>query len=161
MSDPRSFRNAVGRFATGVTVVTTVLDDIPHAMTANSFTSVSLSPLLVLVSVDRAARFHDVVVEAGVFGVSVLSAAQEAAARWFADRDRPRDDTQFADHPHRPGPATGVPLLDGALATLECRVYAVHEAGDHSLVLGEVQDLAMSQTGDPLVFYAGSYGSLT
>lgn len=161
MIDARSFRDAVGRFATGVTVVTTVLDGIQHAMTANSFTSVSLDPVLVLVSVDRSARFHDVVVEAGVFGVTVLSAAQEATARWFADRGRPRDDTQFADHPYAIGPATGVALLQGALATLECRVHAVHEAGDHSLVVGEVAALTTAPAGaDPLVFYAGSYGSL-
>ena len=160
MIDPRSFRDAVGRFTTGVTVVTTVVGGVQHAMTANSFTSVSLSPLLVLVSVDRTARFHDVVLDAGVFGVSVLSSAQEAAARWFADRGRPRDDTQFADHPYGIGKETGVALLDGALATLECRVWAVHEAGDHSLVLGEVVALSSATSGDPLVFYAGSYGSL-
>lgn len=160
MIDHRSFRDAVGRFATGVTVVTTVLDGVHHAMTANSFTSVSLDPLLVLVSVDRAARFHDVVVKAGVFGVSVLSAAQEATARWFADRERPRDDTQFADHPYQVGSSTGVALFDGALATLECRVHSILDGGDHSLVLGEVVALSSMTSGDPLVFYAGSYGSL-
>lgn len=160
MIDPRWFRDAVGRFATGVTVVTTVVDGVHHAMTANSFTSVSLDPVLVLVAVDRAARFHDSVVGAGVYGVSVLAASQEATARWFADRGRPRDDTQFADHPYSVGPATGVVLFDGALATLECRVHAVHGAGDHSLVVGEVVALTAAPAGDPLVFYAGVYGSL-
>lgn len=158
--DPREFRTAVGRFATGVTVVTTVAEGVHHGMTANSFTSVSLDPVLVLVSVDRESRFHDAVVDAGVFGVSVLSAGQEAVARWFADRGRPRDDTQFADHPFHPGDATGVLLLDRALATFECRRHVVHEAGDHSLVVGEVVALSAMLAGDPLVFYAGAYGRL-
>lgn len=160
--DPVAFRGVAGRFATGVTVVTSGSDGDHHAMTANSFTSVSLDPVLALVSVDRTARFHDVVLRAGVFGVSVLAEDQEEAARWFAVRGRPHDLTQFAGHPHRLGERTGVVLLDRALATIECTTYSVHEAGDHTLVIGEVVGMAVPRPEDrPLVFYAGSYRSLT
>ncbi|HVE62819.1 MAG TPA: flavin reductase family protein [Mycobacteriales bacterium] len=157
--DPGAFRAVAGRFATGVTVVTTAVGDAHHAMTANSFISVSLDPVLVLVSVDRASRFHDVVLAARVFGVSVLAADQEPVARWFSSRGRPHDLTQFAEHPHRLGERTGVILLDGALATIECSTYAVHDAGDHTLVVGEVVSLALPRPDDaPLVFFAGAYG---
>src|SRR5687768_6172219 len=104
-------------------------------MTANSFVSVSLDPVLVLVSVDRDSRWHNAVSDGGVFGVSVLSAAQEHLSRWFADRTRPADDAQFTDIETVAGAQTSVPLLVGALATFECRVTAVHDAGDHSLVV--------------------------
>ncbi len=158
--DPLVFRTVAGRFATGVTVVTTIADEGHYAMTANSFTSVSLDPVLALVSVDRASRFHDVVVHAQVFGVSVLAADQEDAARWFASRGRPQDVTQFAEHPYRLGERTGVILLDRALATFECTTYAVHDAGDHSLVIGEVVGLTMLRPDDaPLIFFSGSFGS--
>ncbi|HVF20474.1 MAG TPA: flavin reductase family protein [Mycobacteriales bacterium] len=160
--DPVAFRGVAGRFATGVTVVTTVVGDDHHAMTANSFTSVSLDPVLVLVSVDRSSRFHDVVVRAGVFGVTVLAQDQEEAARWFATRARPHDISQFDPHPHRRGELTGAVLLDGALATLECKAYALHEAGDHSLLLGEVVGMALPRPdAEPLVFYAGRYHRLS
>ena len=159
--DPVAFRGVAGRFATGVTVVTAYADDDHHAMTANSFTSVSLNPVLALVSIDRSSRFHDVVVRAGSFGVSVLAADQAAAASWFATRGRPHDVTQFADHPYRRGERTGVVLLDGALATLECRLFAVHQAGDHDLVLGEVLGVGLPRPdAEPLVFFAGTYRRL-
>lgn len=158
----RDLRLAAGRFATGVTVVTTVVDGVPHAMTANSFVSVSLDPVLVLVSVDRGSRWYDAVVDGGVFGVSVLSAAQEHLSRWFADRSRPADEAQFTGVSTREGVETGVPLIDGALATFECRVAELHDAGDHSLVLGEVLAVEEAPRGaDPLVFFEGGYHALT
>ncbi len=160
--DPVAFRGVAGRFATGVTVLTTAIDDHHHAMTANSFTSVSLDPVLVLVSVAKNARFHDVVLRAGSFGVTVLAHDQEDAARWFATRGRPHDITQYADHPHRRGERTGAVLLDGALATLECRTGAVHEAGDHTLVVGQVVAMDLPRPdAEPLVFYGGGYHRLS
>src|ERR1700710_1785832 len=87
--DPSAYRRAMGRFATGVTVVTARAGDIDHAMTANTFTSVSLEPLLVLICVEREARFHDAVIEAGQWGVSVLDGSARAVSEWLATRGRP------------------------------------------------------------------------
>lgn len=160
--DPHDFRQAAGRFATGVTVVTTVAGGVPHAMTANSFVSISLDPVLVLVSVDRGSRWHEAVAEGGVFGVSVLSAAQEHLSRWFADRSRPADDAQFAEVQTEMAEETGVALIIGSLACFECRVTDMHDTGDHSLVIGEVLTMRVAPRGaDPLVFFEGGYHSLT
>lgn len=157
--DPLAYRRAVGLFATGVTVVTTRLDGVDSAMTANSFTSVSLSPVLVLVSVDKAARFHDAVVASGLVGISVLAADQEPLARWFATRGRPVD-ARAAGFAHHDG-ANGVVLFDDSLVTLEGAVRSVHEAGDHSLVVAEVLALSTPRAdGVPLLYYAGGYRSL-
>jgi flavin reductase (DIM6/NTAB) family NADH-FMN oxidoreductase RutF len=142
-------------------VVTTRVDRVDSAMTANSFTSVSLSPLLVLVSVDKTARFHDAVVASGIIGVNVLSAEQEELARWFATRGRPVD-ARAAGFRHHDGERTGVVLFDDSLVTLEGGVRSVHDAGDHSLVVAEVLALATPRAdGVPLVYYAGGYRSLT
>jgi flavin reductase (DIM6/NTAB) family NADH-FMN oxidoreductase RutF len=158
--DPVAYRRAAGHFATGVTVVTTRHDGVDYAMTANSFTSVSLTPLLVLVSIEKAARFHDAVLASGVIGVSVLSTEQEKLSRWFATRGRPVD-ARAAGFAHHEGSDTGVVLFDDSLATLECRVQAAHEAGDHTLVVAEVVAFALPQPdAEPLVFYDGGYRTL-
>ena len=159
--DAVHFRAASSRFATGVTVVTTLAGGAHRGMTANSFTSVSLEPLLVLVSIDRAARFHQAIVDGGVFGVSILADGQRALAEWFANRARPAGDEQFAGFPHHVGAKTGVLLFDDSLATLECVTYSVHEAGDHSLVVGEVVALDLPRPdGDPLLFFRSGYRSV-
>lgn len=156
-----AFRDALGRFATGIAVVTTrALDGTDHAMTANALTSVSLEPPLVLVCVEKIARFHDAVLDSGTWGVSILGADGEVAARWFATRGRPLDG-QFQGFPYVRGDATGAPLLSEALATIECRTTAVHEGGDHVIVLGEVVSAAVTQSDDrPLLYYLGRYHSL-
>ena len=149
----------VGRFATGVTVVTTVLDGRCHALTANSFTSVSLDPCLVLFCPEKLARFHDVVLAAGTFAVSVLAEGQQAVSRRFAARGRPLDG-QFDGVGHTIGPITGAVLLDGALSTLECRTVSTTDAGDHTVVVGEVLGLDVPYpTGAPLLYYEGRYGA--
>lgn len=159
--DPEAFRRAVGRFATGVCVVTSRLDRHDHAMTANAFMSVSLEPLLVVVSVAEDTRFLDAVTETGLWGVSVLGERQRAAARWLATPGRPVID-QLSQVPHRAGPLTGVALLVGALATLECRTWAIHPAGDHQLVVGEVLALELpAEPPRPLVYHQGSYRHLS
>lgn len=156
--DTDAFRRAVGHFATGITVVTARLDGIDHAMTASAFTSVSLDPVLVLVCVDKEARFRDAVLESGVWGVSVLSTAGRQAAEWFATKGRPLVG-QLDRFPHHRGRATDVALLDGALAWLEVRSTGVYDGGDHDIVVGAVIDLA---TGDrdatALVYHRGHYG---
>lgn len=154
------FRAAMGRFATGVTVITTRTGDRDHAMTASALTSVSLEPLLVLVCVEREARFHDAVVEAGIWGISVLSSHDRPAADWLATRGRPLHG-QLDRIAHHPGPETGVALLDGALSNFECRTTEVHPGGDHSIVVGEVVSVATSaHPGEALLYYRGRYVAL-
>ena len=158
--DPDAFRRVAGRFATGVTIVTTRLDDVDHAMTANAFTTVSLEPLLVLVCVEREARFHDAIVATGLWGVSVLEEAARTASEWFATRGRPLHG-QLDRFPHHRGSAVGAPLLDASVATLECATRDVYDGGDHSIVLGEVVGLGSPRPeGRPLLYYRGSYHRL-
>lgn len=156
--DPLAYRRVVGRFATGVTIITTVLPGGErHALTCNSFTSVSLEPVLVLFCAEKVARFHDAVLESGTWGVSVLSAGHVAASRHFAHRGRDLT-TQFDQVPVTAGPATGAPLLVGALAVLECRTATTTDAGDHTVVVGEVLSAtAADPAPDPLLYYAGGY----
>jgi flavin reductase (DIM6/NTAB) family NADH-FMN oxidoreductase RutF len=153
------FRAAMSRLATGVTVVTTVADDLDHAMTANAVTSVSLAPLLVLVSVERATRFHAAVSAADDFGISVLPIGAVATARWLATSGRPLRD-QLVTVAHHRG-SSGVALLDDALATLECRTWARYDGGDHELFLGEVVDLALpAPDAAPLLYFRSGYRGL-
>jgi flavin reductase (DIM6/NTAB) family NADH-FMN oxidoreductase RutF len=155
--DEGLFRRTLGRFATGVCAVTTRSAGIDHAMTVNTFTSVSLEPLLVLICVEVEARFHDAVLESGVWGVSVLDATARPLAEWLATRGRPLHG-QLDRAPHRYGPVTGVALLEQAVATLECRTTATHPGGDHTIVVGEVVGVAApAGTGAPLVWHRGGY----
>jgi flavin reductase (DIM6/NTAB) family NADH-FMN oxidoreductase RutF len=158
--DIDTFRRAMGRFVTGVTMLTTRSRDVDYAMTASALTSVSLEPLLVLVCIEREARFHDTVLEAGIWGISVLSGAHRSTADWLATRGRPLHG-QLDRIPHHHGPQTGVALLDGSLSTFECRTTAVHPAGDHSIVLGAVVSVtSATHSGPALVYYRGRYATL-
>jgi flavin reductase (DIM6/NTAB) family NADH-FMN oxidoreductase RutF len=153
------FRLAMGRFATGVTILTTVTGGHDHAMTANAVASVSMEPMLVLACVEVDARFHDAVAEAGLWGISVLDAQQRPTADWLATQGRPLHG-QLDRVPHHRG-STGVALLDGALATIECRTTDMHPAGDHSIVVGEVVSLGVAEhPGAALTYYRSRYGSL-
>lgn len=158
--DPAAFRDVVGRFATGVLVATTRAGGVDHAMTVNAFTSVSLDPLLVLICAERVSRFRDAVLESGTWAVSVLSAAAIEAARRFAVRGRSLDG-QLDTIPYHPGAHTGLPILDGALAAVECATYAVHDGGDHDIVVGRVLDVT-TPDGDatPLIYHQGRYRTL-
>ena len=158
--DPYDYRRIIGRFATGVTVITTRADGIDHAMTANAVTSVSLDPVLMLISVEREARFHDAVLDSGIWGVSILQAAARPVAAWLSTRGRPLHG-QLDRVPHSRGPATGVALVDQALAHLECRTVDTHPAGDHTLVIGHVISMtSLDQEGDALVYYRGQFAQL-
>lgn len=153
------FRRTVGHFASGVTVVTTTAAGVDHAMTASAFTSLSLEPVLVLVCVDKEARFRDAVLESGSWGVSVLAAGQRRAAEWFAMKGRPLIG-QLDRFPHHRG-TTGAALLDDAVAWLECRTTAVHDGGDHDIVVGEVLAAReVDRDGAPLVYHRGRYERL-
>lgn len=149
----------MGRFATGVSLMTTVLDGSPHGMTANAVTSISLEPLLVMVSVERRTVMAERVAASGVFALSFLAAGQRELSDRFADSDRPLDERQFAGVETREA-VTGAPVLAEGLGWLDCGVWAVHDGGDHLLVLGEVLALSEGVDVDPLVFYRGGYRGL-
>lgn len=161
MSIPSAtFRAALGRFATGVTVVSAVADGVDYAMTANAVTSVSLDPPMVLVCVYQDARFHDAVLASGEWGVSILAADARPSAVWLATHGRPLAG-QLDPVPHHRGPVTGVALVDGSLATLECRTVATHPAGDHTVVIGEVVGVDLpDHAADPLTYFRGQYGRI-
>jgi flavin reductase len=156
--DALDLRQVMGRFATGITVVT-VGGTEPHGMTANSFTSVSLEPPLVLVCVKRNALMHKTIHDTGSYAVSVLAAHQERVARMFAGR-RPHGERQFATVDVMPGPYSGAPVFRGALAWLECELATVYDGGDHSIFIGQVRTLGRSTTEDALLFYDGSFHRL-
>lgn len=158
--DPGRFRLAMGRFATGVTVVTTHVDGHDHAMTANSLVSVSLDPPLVLICVETEARFAQAVLDSGVWGISVLAHHARPAAAWLATRGRPLHG-QLDRIPHRRGPITGVALLRDSLATLECRTSQVVEAGDHHVLIADVLGADLVEHADEaLLYYRGRYRTL-
>ncbi len=148
------FRRVMGHFATGVTVVTSYAGDAePTGLTVSAFTSVSLQPLLILVCIHRGASGHDPLLAEGRFGVNVLARDQEGLARRFATGESSR---RFQGVRWREG-AFGVPILDGALAWLECRVHQVLPGGDHSVILGEVMGCGSGE-GEPLLFFRGELG---
>jgi flavin reductase (DIM6/NTAB) family NADH-FMN oxidoreductase RutF len=153
------FRDVVGAFATGVTVVTSRFGDSLAGMTLNSFTSVSLDPLLVLVCLNQASPGVGLIERAGAFVVNVLSAGQQGISRWFANRYRPAGSTMFDGVPFEPG-VTGCPVLVDAAASFDCRLRQSLRAGDHLIVLGEVVALVHRPQLKPLIFHAGSYKSL-
>jgi flavin reductase (DIM6/NTAB) family NADH-FMN oxidoreductase RutF len=159
--DMPAFRRAAGQFPTGIAVVATTLHGEGHAMTVSAFTSVSLEPLLVLFCAEKIARFHDAVIEAGVWAVSILGEDSEKTARWLATRGRPLGG-QLDTTAHHPGPLTGAPILDGALAAMECRTTAVHDGGDHSIVVAEVLGVSepAAVPGGPLIYHSGRYRRL-
>lgn len=157
---PQRFRRAVGRFATGVCIVSTTHEGIDHAMTANAFTSVSLEPPLVLVCVAHRARFHEAIVASSGWAVSILDVHGRPAADWLATPGRPLEG-QLATIAFRRGPHTGAALVDAASAWLECRTHAVHEAGDHSIVIGRVLGVELADVaGQPLLYHRGGYRRL-
>ena len=151
--DGRTFRAALGRFATGVIVLTAGPRRAPHAMTANAFMSGSLEPPLVVVSVGRKARMHERLAGARRFGVSILGQAQEPASRHFAGQAVPGFAPAF-------GELAGVPVLAHAAVVLTVRIEHRYGCGDHTLFVGEVEDLAVNAAAPPLVFYEGRYGML-
>jgi flavin reductase (DIM6/NTAB) family NADH-FMN oxidoreductase RutF len=157
---PADFRRAAGRFASGIVVVSTRADGVDHAMTVTAFTAVSLEPLLVLFCAEKVARFHDAVLASGTWAVSVLNEDAEKTARWLATRGRPLEGQLDAFRHHR-GLLTAAPILDNALAAMECRTTAVHDGGDHSIVVGEVLAVTEpSPEGGPLLYYSRNYRRL-
>ncbi len=150
------FRKAMGRFATGVTIVTVDLDGEVHGMTANAFASVSLDPMLVLVCVDHTTRTHAHLHAKKRFGINVLCEDQRAISEYYASPERTHENAEaeagarFDRTPH------GTPMLHGTLAYLECRLHSAQDAGDHTIFIAEVEDVVVRE-GEPLLFFRGKY----
>lgn len=151
--DEARFRQILGHFATGVTVVTGIASGAPVGLAVNSFTSVSLEPALVAFCVNVRSSSWPKLRAAGAFCVNILGDEQEAMSRAFAGHGADR----FTGVGWRPAPS-GSPVLTGVLAWIDCTLEAEHEAGDHVIVVGRVVELDLVQEGRPLVFYRGGYG---
>jgi flavin reductase (DIM6/NTAB) family NADH-FMN oxidoreductase RutF len=150
------FRQALGAFATGVTVITTRGEDHLFGMTANAFSSVSLDPPLILVCVISGTTGAAVIEQNQRFAVNILGSHQEPISRYFASKDRPRGLEAFDEIPHSTA-VTGSPVIDGAAGYLDCRLHAAHDAGDHVIFIGEVLAIAHEPNVEPLVFHGGRY----
>jgi flavin reductase (DIM6/NTAB) family NADH-FMN oxidoreductase RutF len=149
-------RRALGQFGTGVALLTVQTDDGPLGMTANSFSSVSLDPPLVLWSAARTSKRHDAFANAAAFCIHVLSADQIEVAGHFAKHGH-----DFSHYDYDTGP-NGAPTLHGCLATFHCDTYAVHLAGDHSIILGQITAAAIQpEERDGLLFKRGTFGRFT
>jgi len=154
---PDEFRAALGRFASGVTVITVeTAEGGVHGMAANAFCSVSLQPPLVLVCIDHLAETYLRIRERGEFGVSVLKEHQEAWSEFFADPERNPDSGHRLGIRYRKM-KSGTRVLENALANLDCRVVAAHPAGDHTIFVGEVREIILGE-GPPLLYFRGRYG---
>ncbi len=153
MAAARRFRDVLGRFASGVTVVTSMSGDEPVGMTCQSFCSVSLNPPLVLFSPAKTSRAWPRIRQSGSFCVNFLGAEQSAISNQMASRGGDK----FAGLDWKPSPETGSPVLDGIVGYVDCDVHAVYEAGDHYIVIGAVKELHSSDVDEPLLFFEGRY----
>lgn len=155
--DSAEFRRILGHWVTGVAVVTTrTAAGRPCGLTANAVSSLSLEPPLVLVCVERQADTHDCILRTGYFAIAMLDQEQERLARRFAldETDGKFDGVAFREE------RTGAPVLEGALAWADCRVWQHYQGGDHTIFIGEVL-AAGARPGAPLVYYRGGYGGIT
>lgn len=150
--DGRLFREAMGKFSTGVTVITTKHEGKAHGMTANAFMSVSLNPKLVVISIGEKARCLSKIQESGQFAVNILAEDQQEYSMIFAGQKKGEVEIDFDT-------LAGVPVLPGALAQISCEVVSSYVEGDHTLFIGRVQDIHLEEK-EPLLFYSGKYYSL-
>ncbi len=154
-----AFKQLMARVASGVVVVTARVGEEDHAMTANSFTPVSLDPELVLFCVQQDSRFHDAIHAADRWVVNLLSAEQAPAARWFAERGRPlQGQMEVVEYSREDD---GIAVLKGSIGHLGCTTDAIHPAGDHSIVLGKVDRIVYENlSAPPLVYFDHRLGRL-
>ncbi len=152
---PDEFRSVLGRFPSGVTVVTTKAgDSSDEGMTVSAFSSVSLDPPLVLICIEKTASAYDALTTAPGFVVNILSASQEQVARRFSIVDIDRFEGVGYSRSQN-----GLAVLDDVLGVIECATFAMHDAGDHTIIVGEVE-AARAQNGTPLLYYRGGYAQL-
>ncbi len=150
----RELRNALGRFATGVTVVTCQGSSGPCGITVNSFSSVSLQPPLVLWNIAKVSNSLQAYLDAEHFAINVLRADQESISSHFAMSDHTRwNGIEYTKS------GNDVPLLPDTLACFECRTHQIHDCGDHFIIIGEVERYRYGE-GQPLLFFAGDYGRM-
>jgi 3-hydroxy-9,10-secoandrosta-1,3,5(10)-triene-9,17-dione monooxygenase reductase component len=152
--DGARFRQVLGHFPTGVTVITAITDAGPVGLAVGSFFSVSLDPPLVAFCAGKSSTSYPKIADAGHFCVNVLADEQEDICRIFAAKG----DDKFSTIGWRPSPANGAPVINDVLAWIDCDIHAVHEAGDHYIVIGQVHELEVGHEGGPLVFFRGGYG---
>lgn len=158
--ETKRFRDVIGRFATGVTVITLCDGDQAIGMTANAVSSLSLDPLLILFCVDKGASAFEALARSDAFAINILALEQREVSGFFATTGRGEDGDAMGGFSHRVG-ATGAPLLEGTLGWFDCRPWERYEGGDHTIVIGEVVDFKLSQPdGDPLLFFGGGYREL-
>jgi 3-hydroxy-9,10-secoandrosta-1,3,5(10)-triene-9,17-dione monooxygenase reductase component len=155
--DSARFRQVLGHFPTGVTVITATTGDGPAGLAVGSFFSVSLDPPLVAFCAAKTSSSYPKIEEAGHFVVNILAEDQEDICRVFASKGVDK----FNGIGYRASPGVGAPILTGVLAWIDCEIDTVHEAGDHWIVLGRVLDLEVAHEGGPLVFFRGGYGRVT
>lgn len=155
-AEQRLYRETIGRFATGVAVVTAQSAEGPVGMTANALCSLSLEPLLLLVCIDNSARTLAPIQSSGRFAVNVLRTEQRELADAFASKERKQD--HFAEGTWRLH--QGVPVLERSLAWLVCDLRELHPGGDHTIGIGAVTDMWQDAEGRPLVWYEGRYGTV-
>jgi flavin reductase (DIM6/NTAB) family NADH-FMN oxidoreductase RutF len=151
----RELRDALGAFATGVTVVTTHSDGRSYGLAASAFTAVSIDPPLILACLPYESHTSEAVQRSGVFAVNILSAEQEPVSRYFAT-EHPHAAEIWTELPHRRA-ASGAPVLEGLVAFLDCRLSSSHAAGDHLLLIGEVLALGHDPRVPPLLLHHGRY----
>jgi flavin reductase (DIM6/NTAB) family NADH-FMN oxidoreductase RutF len=156
--DKASFRHVMGRFASGVTIMTTSAAGRMHGMTVSAFASQSLDPLLILVSVERSTTMHKLVMESRAFAINILGEQGEGTARFFADNAR-LDASEFKDGAYHLG-ATGSPILEEATGYLEATVDRTLDAGDHTIIVGQVVALNIVRDAAPLIYYRSGYRGL-
>ena len=157
MIDGIQFKRVLAQWATGVTIVTARDGDRVHGMTVSAFTAVSLTPPLVLVCADKESNTHPVIAAGRVFAVNILAEDQTALSNTFASKQAEAE--RFVGLATDFG-ATGAPLIAGAVASLDCRVVAAHEHGDHVVYVGEVVETRSSDK-QPLLYHSGCYGTFT
>lgn len=157
-TDPDKLRTVLRRWASGVTVVTTKDGEQLHGMTVSSFASVSLEPPLVLVCLEKSTRTHRLVTSSGLYAVSFLAADQADVSDLFAGRVADEGD-RMAEVGHRPAPS-GAPVIEDSLGYLDCAVVASHDAGTHTVFIGEVRAAEVLRSADPLLYYQRKYRQL-
>lgn len=153
--DAARFRQVLGHFCTGITVITAMHEGEPVGFTAQSFTSLSLDPPLVLICPAKASSSWPRISASGAFCANILADDQEAVCRAFATKGADK----FRGIGWTPAPGTGSPLLTGSLAWVDCALEVEHDGGDHIVAVGRVVDMGVAAEGRPLLFYRGGYGS--